>query len=81
MSLVSSGLADIGVGGFTLTKERSEVVVFTDIVEFSRYATMVKFSLLCGLGKFSLYRRDFSDYPNFIYAALCLFFYTRNSFK
>ena len=77
MSLVSSGLADIGVGGFTLTKERSEVVVFTYIVEFSRYGTVLKFSLLCGLGKFSLYRRDFSDYPNFIYVALCLFLHPK----
>jgi len=36
VSLVSSGAADIGVGGFSVTKERSEVVVFTDTVEFSR---------------------------------------------
>jgi ABC-type amino acid transport substrate-binding protein len=79
--LVSSGVADIGVGGFTVTKERSEAVVFTDIVEFSRYAPMVKFSLCCGLGKFSLYRKDFSDFSGFIYTGLCKVFYVRNSFK
>jgi hypothetical protein len=53
---------------------KSQVVVFTAIIEFSKYGTMVKFSLLCGLGKFSLYRMDFSEYSNFIYTALCLFF-------
>jgi ABC-type amino acid transport substrate-binding protein len=74
VSLVISGVADIGVGGFTVTKERSEAVVFTDIVEFSRYAPMVKFGLCCGLGKFSLYRRDFYGFSKFIYTALCLFF-------
>jgi len=36
VALVKDGVADIGVGGFTLNKERSEVVVFTDTVEFSR---------------------------------------------
>jgi hypothetical protein len=29
MALVSSGAADIGIGDFFLTKERSEVVEFT----------------------------------------------------
>jgi ABC-type amino acid transport substrate-binding protein len=36
VGLVSNGVADIGVGGITATKERSEVVVFTDTIEFSR---------------------------------------------
>jgi len=36
VSLVSSGVADIGIGDFTATKERSEVVAFTDAVEISR---------------------------------------------
>jgi len=36
VSLVSSGVADIGIGHFTATKERSEVVAFTDTVEISR---------------------------------------------
>jgi hypothetical protein len=30
MALVSSGVADIGIGDFVLSKERSEVVAFTD---------------------------------------------------
>jgi hypothetical protein len=81
MALVINGVADIGVAGFTVTKERSEVVVFTDIVEFSRYCPMVIFSLCCGLGKVNLFRRDSSDFSNFIYAALCLFVYIRHRFK
>ena len=36
VSLVHSGVADIGVAEFTVTKERSEVVAFTDTVEISR---------------------------------------------
>ena len=36
VSLVSSGLADIGVGYFTVTKERYEVVAFIDTIEISR---------------------------------------------
>jgi len=47
VSLVYSGAADIGVGDFTVTKERSEVVAFIDTVEISRYGTM----LLCILQK------------------------------
>jgi hypothetical protein len=37
MSLVYSGVADIGIGDFTATKERSEVVAFIDTIEISRY--------------------------------------------
>jgi ABC-type amino acid transport substrate-binding protein len=48
VGLVSNGVADIGVGGFTANKERSEVVVFTDTIESSRYDSMVKCSLCCG---------------------------------
>jgi ABC-type amino acid transport substrate-binding protein len=40
VALVINGVADIGVGGFSVTKEVSEVVVFTDIIEFSRYCPM-----------------------------------------
>jgi len=36
MGLVSSGVADIGIGEFTVSKERSEVVAFTDTVVFGR---------------------------------------------
>ena len=36
VGLVISGIADIGVGDFTVTKERSEVVAYTDTLEFSR---------------------------------------------
>jgi len=36
VSLVSSGVADIGIGSFTVTKERSEVVAFIDTIEISR---------------------------------------------
>jgi len=74
VALVSNGVAEIGVGGFTMTNERSEVVVFTDTVEFTRYGAMVKFSLCFGLGKFNLFLRDHSDFSNFIYVALCLLF-------
>ena len=41
MALVSSGVADIGIGDFTVTKERSEVVAFIDTVEISRYGVML----------------------------------------
>jgi len=74
VGLVSNGVADIGVGGFTVTKERSEVVVFTDTVELTRYGPMVKFGLCFGLGKFNSFRSDPSDFSNFIYVALCLLF-------
>jgi hypothetical protein len=30
MALVSSGVADIGIGTFSFLKERTEVVAFTD---------------------------------------------------
>ena len=36
MALVSSGEADIGLGHISVTKERSEVVAFTDILGTSR---------------------------------------------
>jgi ABC-type amino acid transport substrate-binding protein len=36
LALVNSGIADIGIGDFTVTKERSEVVAFTDTVSFGR---------------------------------------------
>lgn len=36
VALVSSGEADIGIGDFTATAERSRVVEFIDTVEFSR---------------------------------------------
>ena len=36
MALVISGVADIGIGDFTMTKERSEVVAFTDALGFAR---------------------------------------------
>jgi hypothetical protein len=35
VGLVSSGVADIGIGDITVTTERSEVVAFTDTVEVS----------------------------------------------
>jgi ABC-type amino acid transport substrate-binding protein len=34
LALVSSGIADIGIGDFTVTKERSEVVAFTETIAF-----------------------------------------------
>lgn len=37
VALVSNGVADIGIGDFTVTKERSEVVAFIDTVEISGY--------------------------------------------
>jgi ABC-type amino acid transport substrate-binding protein len=36
VSLVYSGVADIGIGVLTMTKERSEVVAFTDTVGMAR---------------------------------------------
>jgi hypothetical protein len=36
IALVSSGVADIGIGLFAVTKERADVVAFIDTVEFSR---------------------------------------------
>jgi hypothetical protein len=36
VALVSSGEADIGIGDFTATVERSHMVEFLDTVEFSR---------------------------------------------
>jgi hypothetical protein len=36
LALVIDGVVDICVGGFTVAKDRSEVVAFTDIIEFSR---------------------------------------------
>jgi hypothetical protein len=41
VSLISRGVADIGIGDFTVTKERSEVVAFIDTVEISRYGIML----------------------------------------
>ena len=41
VSLVYSGVAEIGIGDISVTKERSEVVAFTDTIEFSRYGTML----------------------------------------
>jgi len=45
VSLVFSGVADIGIGDFTVTKERSEVVAFTNTIEISRYSTMLLYVL------------------------------------
>ena len=36
MALVISGKADIGLSPFVVTKERSEVVTYTDTLRFSR---------------------------------------------
>jgi len=36
VSLVYGGVADIGIGSFTVTRERYEVVAFIDTVEISR---------------------------------------------
>jgi hypothetical protein len=36
MGLVSNGVAETGVTGFTMTKERSEVVAFTDAIGSER---------------------------------------------
>ena len=45
VALVHGGVADIGIGDFTVTKERYEVVVFTDTVETSRYDIMLLYIL------------------------------------
>jgi ABC-type amino acid transport substrate-binding protein len=36
LALVSSGVADIGIENFVMTKERSEVVAFTDALRIVR---------------------------------------------
>ena len=36
IALVSSGVSDIGVAAFIVTKERSEVVKYTDTLGFER---------------------------------------------
>jgi ABC-type amino acid transport substrate-binding protein len=36
VALVSSGTADIGVASFAVTKERSEVVAYTDTLVLAR---------------------------------------------
>jgi len=36
LALVISGIAHVGVGPFVVTKERSEVVAFTDTLGFIR---------------------------------------------
>jgi ABC-type amino acid transport substrate-binding protein len=36
VSLVYSGVADIGIGSFTVTRERYDVVTFIDTIEISR---------------------------------------------
>jgi len=36
VGLVSSGIAHVGVSPFIVTKERSEVVAFTDTLGFAR---------------------------------------------
>jgi hypothetical protein len=41
VALVSSGVADIGIGYFTATAQRYDVVAFIDTVEFSRYGTVL----------------------------------------
>jgi len=45
VSLVSRGVADIGIGEFTVTKARSEVVAFIDTVEISRYGITLLYIL------------------------------------
>ena len=41
IALVSSGVADIGIGHFTATGQRYDVVAFIDTVEFSRYGAVL----------------------------------------
>jgi hypothetical protein len=41
IALVSSGAADIGIGHFTATGERYDVVAFVDTVEFTRYGALL----------------------------------------
>jgi hypothetical protein len=45
VALVSSGVADIGIGDFTVTKERSEVVAFIDTIEISGYGKTLLYIL------------------------------------
>jgi ABC-type amino acid transport substrate-binding protein len=45
IALISSGQADIGIGDFTATTERSHVVDFIDTVEFSRQVNLALFNL------------------------------------
>jgi hypothetical protein len=45
VGLVSRGEAEIGIGDFTMTKERSEVVAFIDTIAISRYGTIFLYIL------------------------------------
>ena len=45
MALVSSGAADIVIGDFVMTKERSEVVSFTVALEFGGQEKLVNLSV------------------------------------
>jgi len=74
VSLVHSGVADIGIGDFTVTKERSEVVAFADTVEISRYGIMLLYILQKWLLKFNLLKKQSADLADFIFAALSLLF-------
>ena len=56
VSLVYGGVADIGIGDITATKERSEVVAFIDTVEISRYGIMLLYILQKWPLQFNLFR-------------------------
>jgi hypothetical protein len=56
LGLVHSGVADIGIGDFTVTKERSEVVAFTDTLEISKYDTILFYILWNYVLKFNFFR-------------------------
>jgi hypothetical protein len=74
VGLVHRGVADIGIGAFTVTKERSEVVAFIDKIEISKYDKILLYVLCNYVLKFNLFRQQNADLRNFIPAALSLLF-------
>jgi hypothetical protein len=85
VELVHSGVADIGIADFTVTKERSEVVAFTDTIEITKYDTILLYLLWNYVLKFNLFRQQTADLTKFIHAALSLLFisekYTDSYFR
>jgi hypothetical protein len=66
VALVSSGEADIGIGGFSATVERSHVVELIDTVEFSRQVILIYFNLRSLILICKLFVLQPSGSPNFV---------------
>jgi len=74
---VVSGIADIGVSTFYLTKERSEVVAYTDTLGFLRLDKLV-YLLFCTIDlKLPFSERDVDVFRNVSFSSTNLFSGTR----